>query len=278
MSFVEPILLGIIQGLTEFLPVSSSGHLALVANIFKTAKQSLLFEVGVHFGTVLSILFVYRKLIKKWLKELLKSLKLAQKNDGLRLFLLITVSAMPAGILGLLLKSYIESAFSNLLVVGVCFLITGVLLYWTEKKVDNNQEEEFSDFDNLASTQEISYKQALIVGWAQAFAILPGISRSGSTIAVALSLGVSRKAAAMFSFLMSIPVIVGATLLQLLQVDYLSVDESKSLVLAILVSFVFGLIGLYSILHFVKKAKLSRFSWYLWVLGVLSISYHFLGG
>ena len=242
MNFLDSIIMGIIQGLTEFLPVSSSGHLALFEKFFNASQESLLFEVGVHFGTVLSILVVYRKTIYSLLKDLLKFLKTKKMNSGCRLLLMIVVSAIPAGIVGIIFKSYIEQAFSSLLIVGICFILTGVLLYWTEKKISGRKEDNFDDFSDLSGLSEINYKKALLVGWAQAFAILPGISRSGSTIAIALSLGISRKSAAMFSFLMSIPVILGATVLQVIGIEQISQGEVYYLIVSIAVSFVFAFV------------------------------------
>ncbi len=278
MGFLEAFLMGMAQGLTEFLPVSSSGHLALIENFFKLNSENLLFEVGVHIGTVLSIIVVYRKTIWNWVKDVFKFITSFKANDGAYLFSLVIVSALPAGLIGIFFKDYITAAFSSLLVVGICFLITGAVLFWTEKRVSGTADDELGELGELKDAREISYKQAFFIGIAQAIAILPGISRSGSTIAAALCLGVSRSTAAMFSFLMSIPVILGAGLLQLRELNGLNYLGLQHLLFSVLISFLFGLVGLLLILYFVKKAKLSTFSWYLWVLGVGSIAYYFIGG
>ena len=277
MGFLESFLIGMTQGLTEFLPVSSSGHLALIDNFFKLNSGNLLFEVGVHIGTVLSIIVVYRKTIWSWVKDVLIFLKDFKVNDGAYLFSLVVISAIPAGFIGILLKDYIAAAFSNLLVVGICFLVTGAVLYWTEKKVAGTSEDGLGELGQLKDARSITYRQAFIIGLAQAVAILPGISRSGSTIAVALCLGVSRSTSAMFSFLMSIPVILGAGVLQLKDISSLNHSELQYLLFSVFISFVFGLVGLLLILYFVKRARLSSFSWYLWIIGTGSVIYYFIG-
>jgi len=277
MGFLEAFFMGLIQGLTEFLPVSSSGHLALLEKFFNFTSENLLFEVGVHIGTVLSIIVVYRQTIKDWLKDIAKFFTTFKGNDGAYLFSLVVVSAIPTGLIGVFFKDYIKAAFANLLVVGVSFLVTGCVLFWTEKKIAGTSDQELGELGKLKDARAISYKQAFFVGLAQSVAILPGISRSGSTIAAALCLGVSRSTAAMFSFLMSIPVILGAGLLQLKDLNGLDYIGVQHLLFSILTSFLFGLVGLLLILYFVKKAKLSTFSWYLWLLGTGSIIYYFTG-
>lgn len=277
MGFFEAFFIGMAQGLTEFLPVSSSGHLALIESFFNLTSESLLFEVGVHIGTVLSIIVVYRKTILNLSKDSLKFMTNFKVNDGSYLFSLIVVSAIPAGLIGIFFKDLITEAFSSLLVVGICFLVTGFVLFWTEKKIAGTSEDELGEFGKLSDAREITYKQAFLVGLAQAVAMLPGISRSGATIASGLYLGVPRSTAAMFSFLMSIPVILGAGLLQLKALNGLNYLELQHLLFSVLISFIFGLVGLLLILYFVKKAKLSTFSWYLWVLGTCSIIYYFIG-
>ena len=278
MGFLEAFFIGMAQGLTEFLPVSSSGHLALIENFFELNSGNLLFEVGVHIGTVLSIVVVYRKTIWHWVRDVFKFFTSFKVNDGAYLFSLVIVSTLPAGVIGIFFKGYIEAAFSSLLVVGICFIITGAVLFWTEKRVSGTEEDKLGELGQLKDARLITYKQAFLIGIAQAVAILPGISRSGSTIAAALCLGVSRSTAAMFSFLMSIPVILGAGLFQLRELNGLNYLGLQHLLFSVLISFLFGLVGLLLILYFVKKAKLSTFSWYLWILGLGSITYYFMGG
>ncbi len=271
--------MGMAQGLTEFLPVSSSGHLALLGAFFQLNSSSLVFEVGVHLGTLFSIFTVYRKIIGSWFMEVMSHLRTLKLNDGAYLFYLVIIASLPAGVIGILLKDFIIGTFSNLLIVGGSFLFTGCVLFAAEKSQKGKEiGAEMKGFGELSDVRSINLKQAFLIGWAQALAILPGVSRSGSTISMALFLGVPRKTSALFSFLMSIPVILGAGILQIKDIGDLPAADFKYLVFSFIISYIFGLVGLLGILYFVKKAQLDRFSWYLWAIGFGSIAFYFAGG
>ena len=198
MDLLQALILGIVQGLTEFLPVSSSGHIELGKAIFGMGdEENLTFSIIVHFATVLSTIVVFRKDIVELLKGWLKF----SYNDETKFLVLILLSMIPVGLIGVLFKDEVESLFANnTLLVGCMLCVTGTLLLVTHWAKD--------------AQKEITPQRAFIVGIAQAVAVLPGISRSGSTIATGLLLGIDKAKIARFSFLMVIPPILGATLLE----------------------------------------------------------------
>jgi len=199
---LKSILLGIVQGLTEFLPVSSSGHLALSQIILKTEELGVTFDVFLHFGTLGAIVIVFRKSIVLIIKPIIKPGKNNPGDVGYsNLILKIILSAIPATVVGLLFQDEIESIFHNLFLLSIAFLTTGTVLWLTRKKTETDKD--------------ISYLDAIIIGAAQALALLPGISRSGMTISTALLLNNEREKSAEFSFLMVIPLIFGASVLKL---------------------------------------------------------------
>ena len=198
MDWIEALILGIIQGLTEYLPVSSSGHLAIGANLFGIeGSENLAFTILVHVATVMSTLFIlWREIV--WLVNGVLKFKM---NDEMRYFINILVSMIPVGIVGVFFKDYVEEIFgSGLLIVGIMLLVTAALLT-------------FSYYARPRQKEKISMKDAFIIGIAQACAVMPGLSRSGSTIATGLLLGNKKEKLAQFSFLMVIPPILGEALL-----------------------------------------------------------------
>lgn len=210
MSFIEAIVLGIIQGLTEFLPVSSSGHIELAKEMLGVnVPNPLLLSVVLHSATALSTVLIFWKDILDLLKGLLKF----SWNDETKFISLIVLSMLPAAFVGLYFEDYIEDFFSgNILLVGAMLVLTGVLLFGADKAVDTQKK--------------VSFKESVIVGLAQAIAILPGISRSGATISTSVILGVDRSKAARFSFLMVVPLIMGAAILDVKKFKDISELES----------------------------------------------------
>ncbi len=261
MGLLEALILGIIQGLTEFLPVSSSGHIELGKEILNVhVKDPLLFSIVVHGATALSTLVVFRKDIFSIIKELFAF----KWNEGTSYSFKIILSMIPVGIVGVFLEDKIESFFEGqILLVGCMLLITGVLLYLTTRAKEK--------------TGEVTFKNAGIVGLAQAIAILPGISRSGTTIAIALLLGINREKAARFSFLMVLPPILGAVALKVK--DYLEVEHTSStesignlaLIVGFIAAFISGLIACQWMIKIVKKAKLQHFAYYCFFVGTIAI-------
>jgi|TARA_B110000259_G_scaffold66670_1_gene78483 undecaprenyl-diphosphatase len=262
MSLFESLILGIIQGLTEFLPVSSSGHLEIFKEIFGSdyqPKESLLITITLHAATAMSTLFYFRKDIGFIFKELLRF----EKSESLYFAIKIILSMIPAVIVGLFFEDFIASLFDeNLLLVGFMLLITAFLLFQADRIGENNKP--------------LNYRSALLIGVIQAIAILPGISRSGATIALAVLLGIDRERAARFSFLMVIPLIFGSMARSLLEID--SVTQSPdflSLLIGFIAAFITGIFACKWMIALVKKSQLKYFSFYCIVVGVIVILYAF---
>jgi undecaprenyl-diphosphatase len=279
-EYVNALLLGVIQGLTEFLPVSSSGHLVIAKNLLGVQETGILFEVAVHLGTLLSIFTVYFGFVKKFFTGLSLGLKKKKMNHSLRIVFLLFVATLPAAFVGLLFKEGIESLFNSTSVVGIGLIFTGSILFLAQKlskKVSAGSSHEgtssYLQSLDLKIAEEISFKQALKMGLAQAIAILPGVSRSGSTIAAGLLSGLEKNVAATFSFMMSVPAVLGAVILQIRHINEIPFDQLGVLLFGILVSYLIGLLGLYLVLKVVNKGRLEVFSYYLWILGPLTLIY-----
>ena len=266
MSIWESIVLGIIQGLTEFLPVSSSGHIELGKAIFgiNESEAGLLFTVTLHFATALSTIIVFRKDIL----ELMKGIIQFKWNDETKFTAFIVLSIIPAVLVGLFFKEQIDGFFNgHILLVSMMLILTGILLFLSDK---------------LNSKEGImNSRNALLLGIVQAIAILPGISRSGSTIAVAVLLGINRERAARFSFLMVLPLIFGAMAKEIMDYSSLNASSSGSIFdLPVILGFVAALLsGIFAckwMISIVKKSKLVYFAVYCWIVGIVGLIYQFL--
>ena len=260
MDYLESILLGIIQGLTEFLPISSSGHLeiskAILGNTLSN-KESLLFTIVLHSATAFSTIFFFRK----DLLNIFKGIFLKNYNESHDFSISILISMIPAVLVGLFFEETINSLFDgNLILVGSMLYITALLLF-------------LSDFLKLKKN-EISFKNSFLIGLSQAVAILPGISRSGATIASAVILGIEREQAARFSFIMVIPLILGSMAKSILDhgMSFENFDLI-SLILGFLSAFITGLFACKWMILLVKKSKLYYFSIYCCIVGSIIIYY-----
>ena len=256
-DFLEAVLLGIVQGLTEFLPVSSSGHLEIMKFILgdnATGEQSLLMTVVLHFATASATVYVFRKDVSQLISTSLSS-KLNQAHHYMGK---IIVSMIPAVLAGLLLEDMIEAMYNQQLVlVGVSLLITAVLLMVADRARHTNDE--------------VTYGQALLIGIAQAVAIIPGISRSGATISTSVLLKVDRDQAARFSFLMVVPLIFGKMVKDLLD-GVIRWDTSLlTLAAGFVASFVVGICACIWMIKIVRRAQLKYFGWYCIVAGVVAM-------
>lgn len=271
MSLIEAILLGAMQGITEFLPVSSSGHLAVLHYFFGNSPDNLVFDIAVHIGTALSVVVVYRSILKQIIIDLYRYLRFKEQNVGSKLALYVVIGSLPAAVVGIFFKDYFVAAFSNLNVVIAGFIFTGIILFMTRsRKVDS------SDFLSLGIKTDVNPKRAIIIGLSQAFAILPGVSRSGSTIAAGLFTGLSNKEAALFSFLLALPAIFGAGLLQIKDLQHFNTHQLFILVCGLLTSFTVGFFALKLLLKFVQKGRIYFFSYYLWSLAFALIVFRLL--
>lgn len=276
MSTLEAILFGIAQGITEFLPVSSSGHLAVLHFLFGRTPESLTFDIAVHLGTAFSVIVVYRTVLKGILNEFFNAVVSRKPNKGSQLALLVFMGSIPAGVIGVFFKSDIEALFSNMYVVVFGFIFTGLILFLTKfQKSSGELGQNFLSYDDRTS---ISAKQALVVGVSQALAIMPGISRSGSTIATGVLAGLSRKDAALFSFLLALPAILGASVLEAAKLKSFSVPQLWVLLVGFATSFVVGYFSLKLLLRFVQKGRVHLFSYYLWALAAVLLTYIYTKG
>ena len=263
MDLLEAIILGIIQGLTEFLPVSSSGHLELAKAILgdtSVPEESLTFTVVLHFATALSTLVVF----KKEVAEIFKGLFLFKWNEEMKFSLKIIISMIPAVIIGLLFEEQLESFFGGkILFVGIMLLVTAVLLLFADKAKNTNKE--------------VSFNNSLLIGISQAIAMLPGISRSGATISTSVLLGIDRSKAARFSFLMVVPLIFGKIAKDLLSGDInFQSSEIAPISAGFIAAFLAGLVACNWMIALVKKSKLSYFSIYCAIVGLIAIGYSLL--
>ncbi len=266
MDWIQALILGIVQGLTEYLPVSSSGHLTIISTLFGiSGADNLEFTVAVHVATVLSTLVILWREIDWILKGLFKF----EMNDETKYALNIIVSMIPVGIVGLFFKDKVEEAFgSGLLIVGVMLLVTAVLLT-------------FSYFAKPRQKEKISLWDAFVIGVAQACAVLPGLSRSGSTIATGLMLGDKKEKLAQFSFLMVIPPILGEALLDILKA--LKGEEAFggnvdvfALCIGFLAAFLSGCFACKLMINIVKKGKLIYFGLYCAIIGVAVLAFQLI--
>jgi len=263
MNWLQALVLGLIQGLTEFLPVSSSGHLVIGREILGVeAAEDLVFEITVHVATVLATIIVFRKQIWKLLCGLFKF----KYNDETDYILKICLSMIPVFIVGMFFKDKVESLFSSLLVVGLALVVTAMLLFFSDI---------YGGRGKVAARQYrngIGWWQAFVVGVGQAFAVIPGLSRSGTTISTGLLCGVKRSEVAQFSFLMVLVPILGEAFLDLVGGDVASSSVGAfPLLVGFLAAFVSGLFACKVMIALVKKARLRWFALYCAIVGLVVI-------
>jgi undecaprenyl-diphosphatase len=272
MTTLEAIILGILQGLTEFLPVSSSGHLVLLQQLLGLKEAELFFDVCVHLGTLAAVIAVFHREIKNIVLALLRLLTTAGKKDRalseiesdpeLKMALLIVIGSIPTALLGLVFSGIADRLFSSVLIVGLMLILTGLLLWLTRWPIKGSRP---------PGIDRLNPKNAFLIGIVQGLAIIPGISRSGSTISIGLLLGIEREMAARYSFLLSIPAIVGAGLLSLKDSFYeIDVSIKIPLVGAVTAAIV-GYASLRALLQVVKKGGLHMFAPYCWLVGLLAL-------
>ena len=272
MNSTEAILLGIIQGLTEFLPVSSSGHLVLFQQLFGLKEAELFFDVCVHLGTLLAVIVVFHREIQNIIAALWRLVSITGKKEkfwqqvesdpDLKMALLIIIGSIPTAVLGLMFHGIADQLFSSSFFTGLMLMVTGLLLWLTRRVKPGDRGTDIEGF---------SRTKAFKIGMVQGLAIIPGISRSGSTISIGLLLGIDRETAARYSFLLSIPAIVGAGALSLK--DGLS-HTDPAIRLSLWGAAAAALVGygaLKVLLSVVKKGRLYMFAPYCWLVGILAI-------
>lgn len=289
MSLLEAIIMGLIQGITEFLPVSSSGHLAIFKILFHVETDTgLLFDVILHLGTLIAIFAVYYKDIIRMVVEgvciirdvfinivrFFRNICLHEKNEYIRIVtngyrkfvVLVIVSTIPTGIIGIVASDFVTMASEILLIPGICLIVTSILLFISDRIPGGNK-----------GPKSITYTNGFIIGICQGIATLPGLSRSGTTIAACLISGFDRRFAVKYSFIMSIPAILGAAILEIKDINMAGISgaEVGYYFVGMVVAAVVGYICIKTMLVIVRNKKFTIFSIYCFLVGVLSIGGYF---
>lgn len=290
MSLIQAIFLGFVQGVTEFLPVSSSGHLAILQNIFGMETDGgLLFDVMLHVGTLFTVCLVYRKDIWKMIRETifmirdviynLKTFFINKRfdealryrrvvhNNYRKFVLLVIVSTIPTGIIGYVGRELISFASTTLIVPGVCLFLTGLLLILADICEEGTK-----------IPRDIGYSNAFLIGIAQGLATLPGLSRSGTTITACLLSGFDKRFAVKYSFIMSIPAILGAAILELGSIGQETISASMvtNCIVGALVAAAVGYVCIKTMLVVVRRKKFKGFATYCFAVGIVAIAAHFM--
>jgi undecaprenyl-diphosphatase len=265
MTYLQATLLGMLQGVTEFLPISSSGHLVLLQHLFGLHEPALIFDLFLHIATLAAVFAMYRhdiySLFAAWFSPgSHASGSHPQRVSARRLGLLLVLANIPTAVIGLLFEPTFERFFGTPWIVGMALLVTGTLLWLLRPSTGRD-----------SGTLEVDTARAILLGCVQGLAITPGISRSGSTIAIALLCGISRESAARFSFLMAIPAILGAALLKSDHVRTLSMAELSLIMVGMLSALVVGYVALRYLIRLVMQGALWRFALYCWAVGLTTL-------
>ena len=267
MDIIQGIIIGIVQGLTEFLPVSSSAHLVFIQNILGV-ESSLAFDTFLHLGTLIAVLWFFRydiyKMLKSWWLSIGDILQ-GRFTEGFkedpykRLAWYVILATIPVGIVGVLFEDAVDSLFAGALYVPAFFLfVTGTILYLSQRMPGGN-----------INLHNITKKEALFMGLGQACAVLPGLSRSGTTIAAGLVMGLDKEFAAKFSFILSIPAILGAFVLQLKDIGGAMDANFLPVILGFIAAFVAGYAAIKWMLELIQKRSLDIFAYYCWIVGIV---------
>lgn len=258
MSIIQSIILGIVQGVGEFLPISSSAHLVLVPYLFGWEESGLAFDVALHFGTLLAVLAIF---FKDWWNLFVGVVrKVTKKEDSTenKMFWYLVIATIPGALVGFILDDVIENVFrKQIWLIALALAVMGVLIYVGDKWASKHYKKE-TTFD------KISLKQAFIVGCSQALAVIPGFSRSGTTILTGRLMGISKEAVTKFTFLLSVPIIFGATILKVGDLTF-----SIEVVVGVLTSFVVGVLSIKFLLSYIKKHDFSVFAFYRVILALI---------
>ena len=258
MEIIKAIVLGIVQGIGEFLPISSSAHLILVPYLLNWSANSMAFDVALHFGTLLAVLVIF---FRDWWDLFMGAVKKVTKGKESfqnKMFWYLVIATIPGALLGFLLEDIVENVFrTKIWLIATSLAVMGVLIYLGDRWADEHYKIE-TDF------KHISLKQAFIIGLSQALAIIPGFSRSGTTILSARLMGLSKSAATKFTFLLSVPIIAGATILKVPDLEF-----SVYTFIGIFVSFIVGIFSIKFLLNYIKKHDFSVFAIYRVIFAVI---------
>lgn len=269
IEIIKAVVLGIVEGLTEWIPISSTGHMILVDEFLQlnmSAAFKEMFLVVIQLGAIMAVVVLYFKKLNPFL--IIKN-KLTVKDDTISLWLKIIVACVPAGIIGVLYDDKIEAMFYNYQTVAVTLILYGILFIVIERKHINIKPK-------INVLSQITYKTAFIIGIFQILALIPGTSRSGTTILGAILIGTSRTVAAEFTFFLAIPIMFGASLLKLSKFGFVFTNaEFITLFIGMLVAFVVSILAIKFLMGYIKKHDFTLFGWYRIVLGILVILYFF---
>ena len=258
MTVFKAVILGIIQGVAEFLPISSSAHLILFPYLLGWKTSGLSFDVALHFGTMLAVLLVF---FKEWwtlFKGAVKSIKDKKLNTNGRMFWYLVIATVPAALAGVLFEDIIENIIrGKIWLIALALAIMGLFIFIGDKWASNHYKIE-------GRFEDITLKQALIIGFSQIFALIPGFSRSGTTILAGRLQGLSKEAVTKFTFLLSVPVICGAAILKVTDLEL-----TKEVIIGILTSFAMGVIAIKFLLSYIKKHDFSVFAFYRVILSLI---------
>jgi len=264
MEIIKTIILGIIQGIGEFLPISSSAHLILVPYLFGWESSSMAFDIALHFGTLAAVLVIY---FKDWWKLFIGAVrKITKKEESFnnKMFWYMVIATIPGAVLGFLLDDIVENIFrTNIVMISSSLAIMGVLIYLGDKWSEKHYKKQ-TEFEN------ISLKQALLIGLSQALAIIPGFSRSGTTILAARLMGLSKGAATKFTFLLSVPIIAGATILEIGNLEL-----GLETFLGVFIAFAVGIFSIKFLLNYIKKHDFSVFAVYRVIFAIIILIKYF---
>ena len=270
MDIFKAIILGIIQGIAEFLPISSSAHLILLPYLFGWEESGLAFDVALHFGTMMAVLVVFFKDWWNLFVGAIKDIKITkpanisattdtkEKSTNGKMFWYLVVATIPAALAGLLLDDVIENVIrNNIWIIASALAIMGLLIFLGDKWASKHYKKE-------TKFEDISLKQALLIGISQAFAVIPGFSRSGTTILAGRLMGISKEGITKFTFLLSVPVICGATILKVGDLVF-----TKEVIVGVIASFAAGLLTIKFLLNYIKKHDFSVFAFYRVILAII---------
>ena len=265
MTIFKAIILGIVQGIGEFLPISSSAHLILVPFLFGWEEHSMAFDIALHFGTLLAVLVVF---FREWWSLFIGAVnKVTKKKESFenKMFWYLVIATIPGALLGFLLEDVVENVFrTKIWLIAISLAVMGVLIYLGDKWADKHYQIE-TDF------KHISLKQAFIVGLSQALAVIPGFSRSGTTILAGRLMGLSKNAVTKFTFLLSVPIIAGATILKIGDLAF-----TIETFIGIFVSFIVGLFSIKFLLNYIKKHDFSVFAIYRVAFAIIILIKYFV--
>ena len=261
MDILQAGILGLVQGLGEFLPISSSAHLVIVPWLFNWEDPGLTFDIALHIGTLIAVAIYFWK---DWLQLITKGVTDAWSREG-RMFWYLVLATIPGAMIGLLLEKKAETSFRNPVLIAIMLIALGIVLYWVDRKSAKKIEAE-----------NISLKTSFLIGLSQALAIIPGVSRSGITMTTGLFLGLTREGAARFSFLLSAPIIFGAAIVKVPHIIANPAVITTNFIVGMVVSCVTGIASIGFLLRYVQTKTFLPFAWYRFILGALILTIAFL--